>query len=169
MGGRLRILLMIPALAATGAAGAGTQGGTADARQTSRPVSLCAADETILFQCRTGMKLVSLCGRGGPAPAVRFLHGNPGRIDYASPADAAFSYRRDGIELNIGIRDGEREHHVYSLGRGGGLSADGRLDSGATDGVMMDQGGPAHVERRCASEATRRGRVEDFMPEGIEE
>ncbi len=140
--------------------------GAAAAQSGNTRASLCAADETILFQCRTGMKLVSLCGRRTPAPGARLLYGTSARLDYASSPDAVFSWTQNGRDLDIRVRDGEREHWLYSSGTGGGMDADGRLTSHFTEGLMLDRGRTWPVDHRCAGEATRNGRVQDFMPEG---
>src|SRR5207237_2189296 len=100
----------------------------AAAQPSGARASLCAADETILFQCRSGMKLVSLCGRRTPTPGARLLYGNPGRIDYVSPADATFTWTGQGSGFEVHLRHGEREQIVYSRPGGTDFVGDGRMD-----------------------------------------
>lgn len=159
-------LLAASALAAAPLFLAPGPGAAADAVQ-ARPAAatLCAAGETILFQCRTGLKLVSLCGRRTPVPAARLLYGNPGRFDYASSPGAAFSWMQTAGDISVRILDGEREHWLYSNGSGSGMDSDGRLGSHRTDGFMLDRGRGWPVDHRCAGEATQNGRLRDFMPE----
>jgi len=164
-----RGLLIAGAVALAAPALPGTSTGPAQAAQgRSSPATLCEADETILFQCRSGMKLVSLCGRRTPRPGARLLYGNPGHLDYASSSEAGFSYTEHGREIDVQVHDGDREHGLYSGGAGGSLDADGRLGSYSIDGLVIDRGNGVGVDHRCAGEASRHGRVQDFMPEGDE-
>lgn len=140
--------------------------GTVATQARAPRASLCATDEKILFQCRSGLKLVSLCGRRTPAAGARLLYGNPGRIDYASPADAAFSWTQHGGRIEVQIRDGDREHLVYSRGPAGNASADSRAGPYSVDGLLIDRGNGMVVDHRCAGEASHHGRMQDFMPEG---
>jgi hypothetical protein len=160
-----RLLSIATMLAATAPLSIAPGGNAAAAQTASARGSLCAADETILFQCRSGMKLISLCGRRTPVPGARLLYGNPGHLDYASPADAAFAWTEQGDVLDVHIRDAGREHLLYSHDSGGNRSADGRLGAFAIEGFVVDRGGGVGVDHRCAGEASRRGRLQDFMPE----
>jgi hypothetical protein len=162
------LIIVLPALAASLALTLALVGPVdkADAAQArAAHFSLCAADETILFQCRTGMKLVSLCGHRTPTPGARLLYGNAGHLDYASSADAAFSWTEQGGDWGVHIRDGAREHAIYSWNSGGSMGSDGRLGSYSIDGLLLDRGGTWAVDHRCAGEASRNGRFQDFMPE----
>lgn len=163
-----RILLFVPAFALAAPALPGASAGTVGAaRNEASQGGLCAADETILFQCRTGRRLVSVCGSRAPAPGTRYLFGNPGRVEYVSPGSAAFSWSQSnegGDRLEIRFSDAGRDHVVYSHAPVTGASADGRMAPYSVDGVRISQGGRTLVDRRCAGEASRHGRVQDFMP-----
>ena len=151
----------LAALSASLPAGPGDEA----AAQKSASAGLCAADETMLFQCRMGNRIAALCGRRTPTRQVRYLSGRPGQIDYASPADARFRWRPDEGPMTVRFRDGEDEYTIYR-DRGSRLAADGRYEDEAIDGVRVMRGERLVSHRRCAGEARTGGPFQDYMDEG---
>ena len=167
------LLLIIPTLAAVGAALVFAPDGEAAAAPTRTPRgSLCARGEQVVFSCGIGRKTVSVCGdrRGGPHAQYRF--GAPGDIELAfpGPGQSGLAYAREmysgGGALQIRFSTGGHDYAVYSRTVRTGFGRDGHNNPRFSDGVMVRRGGRLLANRACTTETRGDAQPEDFMPEG---
>jgi hypothetical protein len=82
--------------------------------QPRRAASLCAANETPLFQCRVGRKMAAVCGgRSGGRTYAQYRFGRPGALEltYPNSRNGSGTLRRASIPFSGG---GEAQFHFTS-------------------------------------------------------
>lgn len=116
--------------------------------------SLCAAGEPVVFACRVGGKLVSLCRPPDDRGMLSYRFGTPEALELSYPepgrqASAAFTVKSvplvGGGETTVAFRRGAYTYTVYSrVGRG---------EDGTTpefeDGVIVARRGKVLRRMRC--------------------
>jgi len=105
----------------------------ADAERT-----LCRGGESVLFSCRIGARLLSLCTRP-EAPRLSYRFGVPGRVelDYAGPFLRSSLPGYGGGVTSVLFSRGGYDYAVYSRAR----RAPGGGDPETEDGVTVSRAG----------------------------
>jgi hypothetical protein len=167
MRGRLRALLIVPALLAVGTA---PDPAARAAQAPDAPGSLCATSEVVIFHCGIGRKMVSVCGGRRPTPHAQYRFGSPGDIELAVPGagQSGLTWAREmysgGGALQLRFSNGGYDYAVYSRTVRSGFS--GRNNPRFTDGVMVRQGGRLVANRLCTTPTSGDALPEEFMSAG---
>ena len=126
--------------------------------------ALCQAAEPVLFSCKVGTKMVSICGQGQGSAVYRY--GRPDRVELEATnlhfVEHAFS---GGGETQVYADTSAYRYIVYDrLVR---TSFDnGQHDPQAESGLVVLNGDRTVSSRRCASPATFDRVTRTMMPTG---
>lgn len=125
---------------------------------------LCAPQETAVFVCPVGRKLVSVCGQGDKAT---YRYGSPGKVELSSQAlttaERSFS---GGGETQIYFNNGQFTYLIYDKTVRTSFSADGRNDPDFTSGLVVLKGGHAVSIRKCGTDASISAAASHIIPAG---
>jgi len=175
---RAALLLTCAAVAVLAGVVAGAKPPAADDLQAAKerevqPLSLCAPDERVVFNCSTGNKLASVCAaRAGTGPhSVQYRFGRPGAVEIAVPPKVRDAARH--VALQDALSDsghaaylrfgwGGYEYYVYEASERGGVNlvtgASTRIDPAGV--VVRGEGGTVR-RYRCASGPEWFSRIRD--------
>lgn len=127
--------------------------------------SLCRALEAVLFTCEVGTRTVSICGQGQGRAVYRF--GRQGRVELEAAglhfADHAFS---GGGETQVHADAPPYRYIVYDRTVRTSFGGDGRYDSQAESGLVVQSGGQTVSSQRCASPAAFDRLTRTLVPAG---
>lgn len=125
---------------------------------------LCAPQETAIFVCPVGRKLVSVCGQAGKA-TYRF--GSPGKVELSSQAlttaERSFS---GGGETQIQLRNGQFTYLVYDKTVRTSFSSNGRNDPDFTSGLVVLKDRHVVSARKCGADASISAAAGRIIPAG---
>jgi hypothetical protein len=160
----VKLAACIPALSACFVSGCSD---ASEIRAPFRHGSLCLAKEVLVFNCRTGRKIASVCGQS-PGRAV-FRFGTPERIEVQSTglhhAGIGFS---GGGETQIYAGQGSRHYVLFERMVRTGFAGDGRHDPQFSNGLLVKRDGKAVFSTPCRDSEDRSliHLAPGFMPEG---
>lgn len=131
--------------------------GSATARVTPAPASLCTSSERVAFTCRAGAKIISLCASGD---VLRYRFGKPGKTELtyptgATPARSAFRFSSaaysGGGEARVRFSNGAYDYLLYTAMIAGSWNPDGTRDHEMLDGVLVRKAGRKVANIRCTT------------------
>ena len=125
---------------------------------------LCSAQETVLFVCPVGRKLVSVCGQ---ADKATYRYGSPGKVELSSQAlttaERSFS---GGGETQIYFKNGQFTYLVYDKTARTSFSPSGQNDPGFTSGLVVLKNGRVVSPRKCGADASVSAIAGRIIPSG---
>ena len=133
--------------------------------------SLCRPDETAVFACHLGARMVALCRPPGLEPSLTYRFGTPERVELAYPPPGARVqpvFRRSLTPLvgggisTVTFQRGQYEYRVYSkVERGDDAARSPRFE----DGVEVWRGGKRVRELVCDDGGAGFRENLDWLPE----
>ena len=133
--------------------------------------SLCQRDETAVFACRLGARMVSLCRPPGLEPSLTYRFGTPRRVELAYPPPGARVqpvFRRSLTPLvgggisTVSFQRGQYEYRVYSKVE---RADDAQRSPRFEDGVEVWRGGKRVRDMVCDDGGEGFRENLDWLPE----
>lgn len=134
--------------------------------------SLCRPPEAVLFTCRVGIKVVSICGQQDRSGAV-YRYGRPNRIEIEIPdLHRAQTGWPGGGETQVYADTPTHRYVVYDRMVRTGFDDEGHNRSEMTQGLVVQSGGRMLSSQDCAQPvglmppAFNQRLLETLVPEG---
>lgn len=148
--GRVGACLAIVAVLAL----APTLGKATENRTSLSSGSLCVVTEQVIFQCRIGSRMASVCANKS-TKAAQYRFGKPGAVELAYPASSSGSITwarvgySGGGELQLSFSNNQHKYILYSRVVRTGFGP-GTNDPSFEAGVAVARGNKLVSDRRCS-------------------